>query len=78
MNTTTTTTAAADPPPLPVNSSSNGTQTETSANPTKHSGPDVDIIQRALDLDLTSYEAAHYWDASTMAPLNEASAVSII
>ncbi|KAK8088839.1 Bcpcd1 [Apiospora hydei] len=39
--------------------------------------PDVDIdIQRALDLDLTSYEAAHYWDASTMAPLNETSAVS--
>ncbi|KAK7970471.1 NUDIX domain-containing protein [Apiospora saccharicola] len=70
-------TATADPPPLPVNSSSNGIQTAASANPTAHSGPDVDIIQQALDLDLTSYEAAHYWDASTMAPLNEASAAAI-
>jgi hypothetical protein len=32
----------------------------------------------SLDLhDLDSYSVSHYWDASTMAPLNAASAVSI-
>lgn len=30
-----------------------------------------------LSLDLTSYPASHYWDASTMAPLSVVSAVSI-
>ncbi|KAK8114423.1 NUDIX domain-containing protein [Apiospora kogelbergensis] len=61
MNTTTT-----EPPPLrqePVNSSSLN---------------DIDLRRTLdLDLDLTSYEAAHYWDASAMAPLNEASAAAI-
>ncbi|KAK7988966.1 hypothetical protein PG989_009281 [Apiospora arundinis] len=79
MNTATTT----EPPSLsqePVNN--NSESSILAANPTEQSGAAAGSgsgveLQRALDLDLTSYEAAHYWDASTMAPLNETSAAAL-
>ncbi|KAK8056048.1 hypothetical protein PG993_001275 [Apiospora rasikravindrae] len=67
-----TTTSSSDPPPLSQELDNSSNNTLSCPQP----GVDIDL-QRALDLDLTSYEAAHYWDASTMAPLNDTSAAAI-
>lgn len=56
--------------PREVRTEPNPSSTEVAAN-TKSD------LELSLDLDLHSYPTSHYWDASTMAPLNAVSAVSI-